>query len=994
MIITEKHYISLYVNENLVDLKDSASLSIRLNDVLFNPEQTKTTQASYSFTFTVPSTPMNDKIFNYASAIDKLNKFNVRYNAKVYADEILIFEGSIVVKGYDNSTKEYECNLVSKKVYSLDEIFGDMKLTDIDWNIEFNGAETINIVNNSGTSKYYFPLVSYGVFQKDAVECDDVGCEYTSKFSIDQYNKWWIESFYPSLNTLEVIKRAFEQKGYVVGGTAYNDPVLKNVYQSVNLASEQIPMYNLGNSRFGVVNVKANFINSGTTSGKWSQDLTFPYLKVEPTNDQATTTKYNFGTVDIWNMLDTHNNVDVTITDSESPQYMFDPREGVFVVPADGWYKIYLYADLSILSAGTTFSAYNYRNDGDCESTIPLTNMTDAFTRDIDEDCPLEVQLVKNYDENVELIKGKYNVKYYSGDKRDATFVQSGCGFTSNAITNKVEWITEFPHEDLMAAESPTETSKILSNSVDQISTRTKAEGYGKYGSYTEEAPASIRAKTRKRPLTASTIGYMTKSGKTMPYDQAVSEAFICGFSSWKASKESSGDTYFGNVAVQKNGYSWSKANILKNEIFANVDGLDFVTGSQASHTASSTTFCENTFLNVPSTKENFSRVFKTDDTFSNLVGQVCCSVYLHRNDVLELLLLQRNYDVDQSAVGSSNKYSVSGRCELKIEAISPKSYETLKADGYSYDTETEFPMALDLAQFMNEETNVSDWIESVLTAFNLQLTQIGNEVTIDINRGLKKTITNAINIDDRVSEFDSKTSMINYPRTMSVRYKIDKDEWGFEKTVPQQYINEKNWYDYGDSGYTVIKMSNDAYNTKESNISTNFSYTYYDNFSFSGSNNDKMIRIPVIENSQYMADGYGYDEAMKHDGYSKTQRFWYRQPITTDEVHLSSYKKATYGSPNTYETVYLTYPTNVYNTVNLSYKDSEKSLLTEYFNFVPLLSSNFVTLDVYLTPYEYKQIKCGAKVRYCTDTYWVSEISGFDPSGNNMTTLKLIKQV
>ena len=32
-------------------------------------------------------------------------------------------------------------------------------------------------------------------------------------------------------------------------------------------------------------------------------------------------------------------------------------------------------------------------------------------------------------------------------------------------------------------------------------------------------------------------------------------------------------------------------------------------------------------------------------------------------------------------------------------------------------------------------------------------------------------------------------------------------------------------------------------------------------------------ITIPVIEKAEYMAEGYG-DEAMKHDGYSMTQRF------------------------------------------------------------------------------------------------------------------------
>lgn len=978
-MITDKHYISLYINGELAELKSSGSLGIRLNDVLFKPEQTKTTQATYSFTFGLPSTPNNDKIFAYASNIDKLNKFNARYNATLYADEVLVFEGTIIVKGYNHNTKEYQCNLVSKKVYSLEEIFGDMVLTDIEWEESFLGAESINSVNASGTSKYYFPFVSYGVFQKDPISCDDVGCEYTSKFTIDEYSKFWIETFYPSLNTLEVIKKAFEQKGYRVGGTAFEDPIISNIYQSVNLADEQQPMYALGDYRFGVINMRFSFDNYTYDNGKWMQDLSFPYLRVDPTNDQADSTKYNLATVDLWNIVNTRPSED---DDNEfymnSPSYIYEPSEHVFVVPRSGWYKVSLWADVNLLSAGTTFNAYNYYNSGDCESGITQSNMT--FTRDLDEDCPVEIQLVKNYDGNAELIKGKWNVRYFSGDKNETGFTQHGCGFTSNTIPNKEEWKTEFPHEELMAAfPPPTETAAIMETSVDQSAIVQR--NYSKYGGITESAPSSRVFRTRQRPTSAYTQGYMTKIGETMPYDQAVSDSFICGFSSWKASKQPSGDTYIGNVAVQKNGYSWSKANIIKNEIFAKVGGMNL---EDTSGNVSATTYNENTWSGAPN---NYCNCYATNGVLDEMVGQAECCVWLEKNDILEILLLQRNYDVRR---GGNDPYRVSGTCRLELRAMDDKLYENMKASNYTYDTLCRYSTLLNMSQYMNQDEKVSDWIENVLTAFNLQLTQNGNDIDIDTNRGLRKSITNYIDIDDRVSEYDAETSMIDYPRSMSVQYRIDKDEWGFEQTVPQEHINDKDWYEYGDSGYTVVRMSNDSYNTKDNTTSTNFSYTYYDDFT-SGATT---ITIPVIEKAEYMADGYGYDEAMKHDGYSLTQRFWFRQPPTADKVKLSSYKRSVEVSPLPYEEVYLSYPINVYQGVNLSYKDTEKSLLTEYFNFVPLLSSNFVEVEVYLTPQEYYQIKCGSKVKYCTDIYWVSEISGYDPSGQNKTTLKLIKQV
>lgn len=133
------------------------------------------------------------------------------------------------------------------------------------------------------------------------------------------------------------------------------------------------------------------------------------------------------------------------------------------------------------------------------------------------------------------------------------------------------------------------------------------------------------------------------------------------------------------------------------------------------------------------------------------------------------------------------------------------------------------------------------------------------------------------------------------------------------------------------------------------------------------------------------MAEGYGYDEAMKHDGYSFTQRFWYRDQVSQEYVWLSDHM---------HEKVYLTYPMNSRNRFNLSYKDSETSIVTEYFNISPMLSSNYVKIDVHITPDEYKDIKGGALIHFDSDLYYCGQINGYDPSGGNTTELKLIKKI
>ena len=235
-MISDAHYIELWVNKQLIELKSQDSLNLRINNTLFNPTKTSTVQSEYSYSFSIPSTPNNDRILDYANNLSKVNKFRARYLAEVYADGDLIFDGSLTIQKYSAKDKMYTCNLVNIKINTL----------DVPWYVPFSGAPTINLVNSDYSTKYFFPLVSYGAFQKNYVTKDEVAATYTPKHTLDKYNKWWVESFYPSLNMLETMKKAFEWKGYTVQGSAFSDPNISNIYASCNLASEQAPIYNLG----------------------------------------------------------------------------------------------------------------------------------------------------------------------------------------------------------------------------------------------------------------------------------------------------------------------------------------------------------------------------------------------------------------------------------------------------------------------------------------------------------------------------------------------------------------------------------------------------------------------------------------------------------------------------------------------------------------------------------------------------------------------------
>lgn len=1009
-MVSNNHYIELYINKEAIELESQESLNLRINNVLFNPTKTTTTQAEYSFTFDIPSTPNNDKVLDYANNLSKTNKFHTRYKAELYADGNLLFDGSLTIQKYNTKSKMYSCNLVNIKVNTIDEIFGEMTLTDLKWEVPFSGASTINSVNNDLSTKYFFPYVSYGVFQKVPYESDEVGNEYTSKFEIDKYNRSWVETFYPSLNMMEMVKRAYESKGYAVGGSAYSDQNISNIFASCNLANEQVPIYNLGNPLFGEVDISASYSSVG--SG-YQQELDYPYFQVSTvgysSGSLTSDTKYNFPSIDIYRPLGSGGTVTIN-----KPTYMYDPEEMVVVIPADGWYRIELSASTTLNTSGSITAAQYLVDFVDRELYYDDVNLNVG----LDEITPVEIQIVRNYNDNIELIKGKHNKKYANGNPNDTQYEKGGIVY--NNITN---WLTCCPHEDPYNAINPTEKNDLtFKNSKSNLGGKRTSDSNsfgasdpnGNYSSGNEETSASGNFSGRRggsrsiggsernpsgrdRKYSYLNLGYIYQDeilgdgaqGSSMAFDQAVSEGFICGMSSLSS----------GITSVMKNGYSWSKSNSTLNESFYDSLNYDHIyresgTGEVIQEHISGMTFNKNEYINAP-----INRCKVNGNTMN---GFVSCMVWLNRNDVIEPVIIHRSYEYEN---GNPVTYQTTTNLRFKIQAFSTAARQVIKADHKNIyyengvtdpDLKTEFPVNLNLFNFTNRETKVSDWISNITKAYNLEITSDENTVDIDINRGIKKTITNAIDVDDRVGFDEAQAEYISYPREMSVRYKVDKEEYGFECTVPQDHINDEDWYNYGDSGYTVIQLNDDTYETSTQNTQTNFSYTWYCPFTWKQVNYDstsgyvetgteKMIRIPVIEKSEYMADGYGYYDAMQHDGYSFAQRFWFRQAPSSEYVVLADHQ---------HEQVYLTYPINSYDGFHLSYKDTEKSIVSEYFNVAPMLSSNYVKIDVNITPEEYQQIKGGALIHYDNDLYYTSEISGYDPTGGNSTTLKLIKKV
>ena len=931
------HNVTLYISGKRLDLGDDG-LALRMSNVLLDPSSLAVKQAEYSFTFQLPSTPANDAVFGYASNTAKPAKYGSPYDCEVYADETLIFSGTLMLRGYKDGY--YDCNLVSPKVYSIDNIFGETPLDAIDWKVEYSGATSINSYNNNLSSKVFFPFVAYGVFEKEPFYSDEVADDYTDARELDKYARYYPETFMPSLNLVETVRRCFEYKGYTLNGDIFDDEVLNNIFMSTSLAQDQVPTYNLANPLMGSVDISLHWSNgTPSTTGHTVadrvppviQNMNYPYFMVHDlaTNNQRSLGEltdmqlFNWSDIDVWNMFGSG----ATVTENHDT-YMFDPGEQCVVIPADGWYKIEMEVDASLLPrlnntvTGLQQRVVENRQVEEVECVMPYR---------IADVTPFEIQLVRNVlksDEGatIELIRGKQNKEYLKG-----------IPFSGGSEQPARTWTGLYPHEW-------TNPYFVKNPTTSDAPSRSNGEGWP-YGS-------------QRGGITAD-LGYVYKNGEVMGYDPCVSPYFICGFSTMSN----------GVVSVMKDGRGWYAGTDTSGESMYSQSGYQMMSGGPDGYGYRDTSYGKNAYEGSPT---NYCNI-----TNDRLRGKVFCCVYLLKNDVLTLNMVHRHYDDDNNIL-IRNEYFTSADVTLKIDALSPNSRHHLDLEGMGYHSPSEFDADLQLGGFLNSGTTMQAFVSAFVGAFNLKFRQSGNEVFLD---EMTRTKTPPVNLESKARI--GSTSRIDYPSRFAVQWSVDTDEYGFWTTVPLDKQNGRDWEQYGDSGYTEMVM--DPLGTEEQTISLPWSYNWYDTFNmykYSGETVTETIplELPVIGPYRVLAPGAVYGDAMKEDCLSMPLRLWYRRPVSSDKVTLTS------G-----EDVYLAIPAGNYNgAVDLSYKDGN-TLLGRYFSVSPDISANYATVEVYLTPEEYVRLKNGAEVRIDDNLYTLVEISGYDPLGNEPTELKLM---
>ena len=269
--------VELYINNQLCDIVSPYELGVRFQREILIPSEITTKDVQYSFTIKLPTSATNNKIFNFANVEEVKNKFNYEYNAILIVDSITVFTGKFKITEIDEET--YKGNLYIPAAKTIKEIFNGKKMTENgNWYIPFKDIGSVGGYNSKMITELQdciFPIVLYGLLPKNpinsnAIENGEVVGEYTPKDEFDDYVRMGIEDFPPSVNVLRMLRKIFENNGYTLGGTAFEDTRLTNLFVSYKNESDYEQEWNWGD--MASFKVKGNW---ESVRNRWQNYRTF-----------------------------------------------------------------------------------------------------------------------------------------------------------------------------------------------------------------------------------------------------------------------------------------------------------------------------------------------------------------------------------------------------------------------------------------------------------------------------------------------------------------------------------------------------------------------------------------------------------------------------------------------------------------------------------------------------------------------------------------------
>lgn len=922
--------IEFYINDRLLDISDSKSLGIKLSRQIFKPAEFTSKDSQMSYKITLPNTPTNNEVFNYTNIEEVKDKFNYEYDAKVYVDYILIFDGKFMLNEITES--KYVGNLYIPAYKSVKDIFGDRVMNNPSSNSEKNkwifkvsnssditawNKKVLSNFDSNISSDCLFPYILYGLIPKVPINPDlwvngeQVG-DYSAKDLYDKYARLGYEDIAPSFNVLNTIKHIFKANDLNISGTAFDDDRLKHLYMSYSNPSEYIQEWNYGD--LATINVNGNYTMADKSgSNYWN------FERQIDLNEDGYGKYYN---IDLFNC--NRSNLNYTDTGTNVIYNEFSDSDNRtrknlnIIIPKDGWYKVRLSGSLILNNEGTSL-AFHDNGKRFTGTTQSRANRHNRFYR-----SSYEIQLLRDYGEgdfNAGNIVGKYNEPNFPQNKDSIPryYPEAGGAMVIDPQTNQnficgLHW------------------------GCDDNSYNPKDETVRANYMFIKNGWSYNRSFTQKEKIYNI---YDSSNNSTYNYH--------CYGTNEDDEIESSVEDDLGNPTWYKVKNRYGKIN---NQPLSNY---------------------------ISSQDEN-----RGD-------GRVNTIIYLHKGERITLnvcgVMGDRRYKGRSSTFDQWIVLIDDIQFSLKIEPFRVDlGYGNFDINGnynteriLSYNDPINFQKGhIDLCKFLPSEIRINDFLENFCKAFNLNLSQPNKgNFSLDVKQTKLLGTSDIISFEDKFNIKQRNNEPLGLPSEINIKWSLNEEEEGYVESGG--YTGNGDFYT-GTIGGSV------------STLSSTFSYCWYKDITFQNSSNTSIIqKIPIISKHEVWADTNtgDYGEMQKKWYTDLAIRFFYPNEIIgkniKDIFKLGTNYVDLMGVKNEYD------KTNV---SILDYENKEYSILNNYFTIITTNDTNYTIIETYLTPEEYELLDGRNLIKLNSDLYYVSAVEQYDPLMKSPCKIKLIRKI
>lgn len=1027
--------IEIYINGKLCDYNDA--FTIRLNKQFISPGELNTKNAQYSYSVSLPVTSNNVKIFGPIHIEEVGRKFSKIYDAEVYVNALRVFKGSFKIS--DISRDGYKGNFYIPAVVEVKDVFGSALFKDAPaYNIPFDAfTDSINQYNADAANEpqpAIFPYVLYGLLPKVPVNVTTKA--YTSRVFWDSTVRLGINDFPPSINVVKLLQHLFTSYGYSLTGNVLTDSRFTEQYVSYKNNNEYVMPWNYAD--IGRVHI------SGVWSNIYNQNEADPVAEriyekgVNNNTDVYGTNLFNSTNAKINVIEDRGSNFlkNTAVDNNGNTWYNSQLR-----IPISGYYKVQLYADVRVdgianlrytdPDTGTQFvggwseKVSNYFPDNAYEIHL----LRDNNTGDFGDAAPKLMGLF--YLDNQPQENPDARPLYYpqvDANGSQINFVDQA--ESSNLVLGLSvgrEWRQRF---GVFQSDSYMRNPKDTTNSYQQVlagksgqswdptassapypAVIVNSPGYWKFGvlgSFDNEGDnpdGAIDYSTGTR-VNNSTLNLDGQTVTATPayIDWVVLEKFPLSagyvYTIDAGTTAYSGNAYIfldtasvaalvvsftGGVAIIDTTPYMATGEVPKlsiqlvSDVF-DVDGSltivrEIPDGQGAAEGWELTNKYEIQLNNAPITRVR--RGYKNNVPMPNDIAdcqvEAAAVVWFEAGELISIEAVSGAGAYRRGGMHATYGYTSQwASFDLVIEPFqSRREWGKMTVTGRSSaamdwnDAGDYQSGSIDLCKFMPIDARISEWVDNYCKTFNLSLYYENGSFVLNTKQAKKTNVNSYDDISHLANVNNATNAPLDLPSAYNLGFTIDTEEEGYFLTN-----------DDGGGVYTTGAVGGSVVEQKSA-----FSYNWKKQLLKMPGN--VPISVPVISSHEPWLNTNPYGEQMTRRFTDKTQRFWYYNGILDVSINIGGYAVNAAAVSNELPELNI-----------LNYKNESLTILDNFFNILVNADSYYTVIELYLPQDIYTRIDGIRKIRFNDDLYFVAELSAYDPTMRNKTTLKLIRKL